>query len=315
MNHEGSRILAAQNAGNPNPRAHPAISAVIVSCDESEVIRECLRSVVWWVDEIVVVDMHSTDGTREIIGEFPVKLFDHERLDHAEPARMFAVDQARGDWILALDPDERIPRGLARELTRIARRGAADAVIIPFDTWVFGAPLRAPWLMDENHLRFFRRGAVSLTPALHGGFKMNGRRAVDLPRRPQFTVRHETSRTVAARLDKLRRYSAADAALRHDAGATFSARAMLDAMWGAFESGFVQGRGYEDGMRGLFVALLGSAHEMATYMQLWEAEGWPETGDRNVRTWGRRLEVALGAAGRLKIRAVGRAVFRFMSKR
>jgi glycosyltransferase involved in cell wall biosynthesis len=83
----------------------PRISAVFNTFNEEKRLRFALRSVKPWVDEIVVVDMHSSDATRTIAENFGAKVFLHEPLGYADPARAFAVAQATGDWILMLDAD------------------------------------------------------------------------------------------------------------------------------------------------------------------------------------------------------------------
>src|SRR5450759_1251360 len=89
------------------------ISAVINTLNEERNLPFALRSVQDWVDEIVVVDMHSEDATRDIAKQYGARVFLHERLGYADPARAFALEQAVGDWILLIDADELIPAPLS----------------------------------------------------------------------------------------------------------------------------------------------------------------------------------------------------------
>ena len=86
------------------------ISVVINTLNEERRLPYALRSVQDWVDEIVVVDTHSDDKTVEIAEEFGARIFTHERVGYADPARAFAFARATGDWILILDADELVPR-------------------------------------------------------------------------------------------------------------------------------------------------------------------------------------------------------------
>jgi glycosyltransferase involved in cell wall biosynthesis len=83
---------------------------VINTLNEERRLPYALRSVQDWVDEIVVVDMHSDDKTVEIAEAFGARIFTHERVGYADPARAFAFARATGDWILILDADELVPR-------------------------------------------------------------------------------------------------------------------------------------------------------------------------------------------------------------
>src|SRR5690242_130491 len=76
----GVTVAAGGSPGETGAAKKATLSAVIVTCDDADVIEPCLRSIAGWVDEIVVVDMHSADGTREIVQRYTNRLLDHERL-------------------------------------------------------------------------------------------------------------------------------------------------------------------------------------------------------------------------------------------
>jgi glycosyltransferase involved in cell wall biosynthesis len=78
-------------------RRRATISVVINTLNEEHRLPFALRSVRDWVDQIVVVDMHSDDGTVAVARDFGAQVFMHERLAYADPAREFALAQATGD--------------------------------------------------------------------------------------------------------------------------------------------------------------------------------------------------------------------------
>jgi glycosyltransferase involved in cell wall biosynthesis len=89
-------------------------------------IGDCIESV-WWGDEIIVVDMHSTDATAQICGAYPnVRLF--EREDYIFGNVTFGSDQARGHWTLSLDSDERIAADLALATQAVLRCLPPDVI-------------------------------------------------------------------------------------------------------------------------------------------------------------------------------------------
>lgn len=283
------------------------ISAVIITYNEAEVIVPCLQSVVDWVDEIVVVDMHSTDGTREIVVRYPTRLLDHERLTYADPARNFALAQATGDWIIMLDPDERVPAPLAVELRRIAAQGAVDVVDIPYQQVMFGRIVQSPGASEGSHPRFFRRGVVSWPAEVHGSPDLSHLRRYEIPAGDMnLSIHHDTWRTVTTVLDKILRYAPKDAERLQAKGETFSLGRFLRVGIGGFANRMADGRAYEDGMPGLLTALYWAIYDLTIEAEIWEAEGRSSKFDPSIQHWGRRFA---------RVYRVARAIKRGTSKR
>ena len=117
-----------------------SISVVIITLNEEANLPYALRSVRAWADEVIVVDMHSDDRTRQIAKEYGARVYLHDRVGYPEPAREFALAKTKGDWILILDADELIPARLARLLQSIAISDKADAVSIPRLNYLLGTP-------------------------------------------------------------------------------------------------------------------------------------------------------------------------------
>ncbi len=84
------------------------LSLCMIVRDEAFFIEECLGAARPHVDEIVVVDTGSIDGTREIARRYADKLIDFTWIDDFAAARNAGIAAADGDWILVLDADERI---------------------------------------------------------------------------------------------------------------------------------------------------------------------------------------------------------------
>lgn len=259
-----------------------------------------MQSVKDWVDEIVVVDMHSTDGTREIARQYSARLVDHERLSYGDPARNFAFAQATGDWIIMLDPDERVPEPLAHELRHIAEteEDRVDVVYMHRKMLRFGRIVTAPGSSDTGiYPRFFRRGKISWPPEVHGAPDTSGLRSKILPAQPpSLSLQHDTWRTVAGTLDRILRYAPEDVANLQARHERFSLGKMLYVVGEQIGARFLLRRGYEDGIVGLLTACYDAIYQLTIYAELWETEGRTAAYDPAIRRWGRSIAAPLGIA-------------------
>jgi len=110
------------------------ISATVVTLNEEENIRNCLETLTW-CDEIIIVDSHSDDNTVEIAREYTDKIFTYERTGYSEPAREKALEEASGEWICMIDADEMIPPHLADKLKQEVEDSKVDVVHAPIKNW------------------------------------------------------------------------------------------------------------------------------------------------------------------------------------
>jgi len=90
------------------------LSVVVITKNEEKNIKDCLESV-RWADEIIIVDDESTDRTEEIARNYTDRIF-KRRMDNEGRHRNWAYAQARNSWILSLDADERATPELKEEL-------------------------------------------------------------------------------------------------------------------------------------------------------------------------------------------------------
>ncbi len=131
------------------------VSAALIVRDESAFLEDCLRSLVENVDEIVIVDTGSRDSTTEIASRFPIKLYHFAWCNDFSAARNFALERARGDWILYIDADERLqcPEGVAfSDLLSDRKKVAWELRLHPRLGWTAYAELRL--FRNDPRIRF-----------------------------------------------------------------------------------------------------------------------------------------------------------------
>src|SRR5690606_32197904 len=101
------------------------ISGVIITYNEEKHIENCLKSIIDIVDEIVIVDSHSSDNTKDICLKYNVKFIEQKFLGFTDQ-KNFASTQATNDYVLSLDADEALSEELRTEILKAKQHLAYD---------------------------------------------------------------------------------------------------------------------------------------------------------------------------------------------
>lgn len=99
------------------------VTLAMIVKNEEQFLAGCLESAKPYVDEIVIVDTGSTDGTKAIAESFGARVIDHEWKNDFAEARNVSLDHARGKWVLWLDADERLCEGSGQLVRECAEAG------------------------------------------------------------------------------------------------------------------------------------------------------------------------------------------------
>jgi len=247
------------------------ISAVINTRNEEHNIRFCIESLAW-CDEIIVVDMESDDKTVEIARKYTNKIYSHKKVQAFDIAREFAVQKATGDWILLIDADELVPKGLADKLKNIAQQDHVDIVSMPFKTYMLGEWVRHTGWWPEYHSRFFRRGCLTFSGAVHAFITESpSARKMQLPATEVNAIAHFAYRDSEHFVAKLNRYTTIEAQQMMASGRHFSLVRMVVAGIRGFQVRYITQKGFLDGYRGFFLSVMMGFYRALTYIKLWEA--------------------------------------------
>lgn len=249
------------------------ISVVVNTWNEEHNLPWSLGSVKSWADEIVVVDMHSQDRTREVAERFGAKVYLHEWLGFADPARAFAIAQAQGDFVLLLDADEMIPQPLSRALRTIAEEGRHDIAQIARSNYLLGEKLEhTGWgARQDRHLRFFRRGSLHTSATIHNFLHpVPGARIHQLPADPDLCIVHFNYDDVTQFIDKLNRYTTIEAQQAKARGQHETGWNTTRKVFGEVYRRYVKRGGYQDGWRGFYLSLLMALYRVASDAKLAE---------------------------------------------
>lgn len=139
--------------------SRPKISVVVTTFNEEHNIADCLESLLW-CDEILVVDSFSTDRTPEIVKRFDEVTF-HQRTYYGSAAQKnWAMDQCLHDWILIFDADERCTPKLRDEIEDLLASGPKyDAYTIRRRVFFLGQVINFSGWQRDQVIRLLKKGA------------------------------------------------------------------------------------------------------------------------------------------------------------
>jgi Glycosyl transferase family 2 len=238
-----------------------SLSAVVVAQDEEERIAACIASVRGFCDEVLVVDGGSRDRTARIAEDAGARVVSRPFDDFARQHE-FARAQARGEWVLSIDADERASPEL-----RAASFGAAAAYALPFKNHFRGVWLRHGGFWPDRHVRLFRRDACRYDPGrtVHEKLIVEGPIArLDAP------ILHYTYDSLADCLAKMDRYGEQAARMLHAQGARAGAWDVAFRPLWRFVRGYLLRLGFLDGAPGAAMAWARAYEAFRRYALLWE---------------------------------------------
>jgi glycosyltransferase involved in cell wall biosynthesis len=241
------------------------LSVCIITLNEEDNIRDCLESV-RWADEIVVLDSGSEDRTRQIASEYTDRVLLREWPGHVQQKNA-AVEEARGEWILALDADERCTPELAEEIRAVIDRPKRPvAYWIPRRLFYMGRWLRHGGWSPEYKVRLFRKGQ-----ARWGGVNPHDHVVTGGPRGTlNGSILHYSYRNLADQIRQtvsFTRIAADEMAAAGKRGGIH--RLILHPPW-AFFHRYVIRLGMLDGLPGLIMATNHAFTVFLKYARLWE---------------------------------------------
>jgi len=242
------------------------LSAIIITRNEAANIAACLDSVAF-CNERIVVDSGSDDGTAGIAMAAGATVVTHAWAGFGAQ-KNFALSLARGDWVLSIDADERVPAPLAAEILSAIGSAAADGYEIGRLSTFLGRPMRHSGWFPDYVLRLFRRDKARFTDDLvHERVVCEGpvgRLAGMLDHHP--VLRLEDA---IARVDS---YSTAGARMIVASRRRVSfASGITHGLW-SFLRAYVMRLGFLDGREGFLLAVANAEGTYYRYMKAWLAE-------------------------------------------
>ncbi|MFA6920255.1 MAG: glycosyltransferase family 2 protein [Gallionella sp.] len=239
------------------------LSVIIITRNESANIRDCIVSVAW-ADEIIVVDSASTDDTVSIAREMGAQVHVHADWPGFGPQKNRALDYATGEWIFSIDADERVTPELRSEIEQAMSKSDADGYYCPRLSQFCGTFINHCGWYPDYVLRLFRRGAGRFSDSLvHESVLLTG--ATSKFKTPLLHYSYLTADDVER---KVEHYSSAAARQMFESGRRSGRMdAVLRGGW-AFLRTYVLRLGLLDGAAGWNIACMNARTTYLKYQKL-----------------------------------------------
>jgi len=249
----------------PSPSESPRISACIITFNEEDRIEDCLKSLKF-CDEIIVVDSFSTDATVELARAAGAKVLQRKFTGYRSQ-KTFCVEQAQYDWILSLDADERISDTLRESILNARQQGFSGAAGYRFArlSEYFGVFLRHGRAYPARVLRLFDRrcGGWRGQREVHESIAVNG--AVHTLKGDLI---HYPYRNFMQLMDKKQKYARMMAEYDFSVGKRASLVKLLLAPIWRFWRGWLLYGGFLDGWPGLIESMTSANYVRQRIMML-----------------------------------------------
>ena len=244
--------------------ARPRVSAVIITLNAAAQLAECLASVAF-ADEILVVDSGSTDGTRELAGKYGARVVTQDWLGFGRQ-KQFATDQAANDWVLSLDADERVSPQLAASLVRALQSPSASVYRMARCNRFLGRWLRHGEGYPDWSARLYDRGKARWSDdVVHEKLLY-----ASTPGTLEGDLLHESAEDLGQYMDKQNRYTTLAAAALHEQGRTAGAIELVLSPLVRFVKFYFLRLGFLDGIPGLVHIAIGCMNSFMKYAKLAE---------------------------------------------
>jgi (heptosyl)LPS beta-1,4-glucosyltransferase len=246
----------------------PSLACVVITKNEEANIRDCLESI-RWADELIVVDAESRDRTVELARTSGAKVWVRPWPGFGLQ-KNFGMAQALSDWVLILDADERVTEELRGEIKACLdgwASGAPVAYRIPRRNFFYGAWVRGGGVYPDYQVRLFRRGIAQYNDvAVHENLIVDGEIGTLAGH-----LDHYTERRIKDHFKKFGLYTTLAAREKAKKARTVGWSDLVFRPLVVWVKTYVLKQGYRDGVRGLIVCVFASMYTFVKYAKLWDA--------------------------------------------
>lgn len=237
------------------------ISAIVIAGNEEKNIEDCLQSLTW-ADEIILVDSESKDKTVKLAKKYTDKIFVNAWKGFSKQ-RVFALNLATNEWVLSLDADERVTDELKDEI--LSAQLNADGYKIPRRNYFLNKHITNCGWGNDYQFRLFKKSKTTVSNRpVHEGYIIDG-----VTEKLKGEIIHHTHISIEDTLGKINNYSSLQAEEYVNRKSTNGPGLVLHTA-GAFLRSFISLKGYKDSMHGFLVSAINSLTTLQMYTKIWE---------------------------------------------
>lgn len=259
------------------------ISAVLAIKDEVDTYLKTLKSLVPYVDEIVVADIGMSDAMKKHVAAVAktriIAITQH--VPYIELIRQKIINHAQYEWVLHVDPDEVVTKSLMKYLSK--QMDHYDYFIIPRKNIILGAWMQHSRWWPDTQIRFFRKTHVNWSTTIHSQPTVRGH-GHEVPIQEQYAIEHHNYQTYDQYISKTYRYAKAEAEGYMTRGETLTLMNALRKGVSEFVSRYFKDDGYLDGIHGFVMAFSQLLYYFQVYVYYWEMNGRPAMDRRELET-------------------------------
>ena len=254
------------------------ISAVISAYNEEKNIKECLQSLTF-VDEIIVIDNSSTDKTTQIAKKFTSKIYSQPNRKMLNTNKNYGFSKAKNTWILNLDADERCTPELKKEIEDLFKKEISfSGFEMPRKNIIFGKWIRHGIWWPDYQLRLFKREKGKFD-CRHVHEKLNLKGKLGKLKNPLVHYSYQTIDQYIYKFTHIYTDSEVENFLKSDKKIYWwdAIRMPVD----DFLANFLARKLYKEGLHGLILSILQSFYAFVVFCKIWEKQKFWQFNDKN----------------------------------
>jgi len=239
------------------------ISAVVLTNNSENTISQCLSSVSW-VDELIVIDDYSKDKTVSVARKFGAKVYERKLNSDFAAQRNFALAKASGEWILYIDSDEVVTNKLKKEIQEATKNSSVNGFLLKRQDIFMGKMMVGGEWGNAWLLRLARKTAGKWSRQVHEVWNTEGE-----VRKLSFPLLHSPHPDLRGFLAKLDFYSSLHAQSNLEQGKKSNFLKIIFLPVFKFIYNFFVKSGYKDGVHGFVYGAFLSLHSFLAWSKLW----------------------------------------------
>ncbi len=235
-----------------------SLSALIVARNEQNNIKECLESLSF-VDEIVVVLDRTNDDTKRITKKYTKKIFSGS-WEFEGDRRNFGIKKCCSDWVLEIDADEIVSEKLSFEIKKNILDEDIDFFYLPLLNFVSGKKIKYGWMAcmapDGKFCLFKKNCKTWENESVHPNYNLKGKKGEN------FTIPmiHNMSKKISDLIVRFNRNTSLHARDLRQTKSNYNRLFSVRKIFSRFLKCYFFRKGYKSGIIGLLVSILCSIY-------------------------------------------------------